>query len=84
MATPPANVAFANTATRVGFSVDRKNSLKVQGVSPEDVLFQLRAQAGNDPSANWIVDVILTPEPAGNGSLTTWIGQAVAAEVKKL
>ena len=84
MATPPANVAFAGTTSRVGFSVDRKNSLKVQGGSPEDVLFQLRTQAGNDPSANWIVDVVLIPEPAGDGSLTTWIGQAVIAEVKKV
>jgi len=82
MATPPANVAFANTATRAGFSVDRKNSLKFQGASPEDVLLNLRVQAGNVPGANWIVDVVLTPEPAADGSLSRWIGQAVAAEVQ--
>ena len=82
MPTPSANVAFANTPTRAGFSVDRKNSLKFQGTSPEDVLLNLRMQAGNVPGANWIVDVVLTPEPAADRSLTRWIGQAVAAEVK--
>ena len=82
MPTPPANVAFASSGSRAGFSVDRKSSIKFEGASPEDVLLNLRTQAGNVPNANWIVDVVLTPEPAADRSLTRWIGQAVAAEVK--
>ena len=82
MPTPPANVAFANLGTPVGFAVTQINSIKFEGLSPEDVLLNLRTQAGAFSNANWIIDVVLTPETAADRSFSRWIGQAVVAELK--
>jgi hypothetical protein len=84
MSTPPANVHFVNTALPLGFAVSQLGSIKTQGNSAEDVLFDLRAQAGAIASANWIINVSLTRESAADRSLRRWTGQCLAAELKPI
>lgn len=84
MATPPANIHFINTDLPPGFAVRRLGSIKATGNSVEDVLLNLRTQAGVVPEANWIINLSLTRESAADRSLSLWTGEAIAAALTLL